>query len=274
VSEELYTALSLGAGVQSSTLAMMMVHGELPMADVAIFADTGAEPKRVYQWLDWLEARIVPAGLPLVRVMQGEGLTAHLDDVCGTTPSHSTTPPMFTPSGGCLNRNCTRDYKLRPIFREIQRRRKKRRVVQIMGISWEERQRCKPPRQKYIARNEYPLVDMEMDRQGCKRWMLAHGYPIPPLSACVYCPYRCDLEWRKLKAEDPEGFAEACRVDEMCRTRLPGVRAHNGHKATKCYVHRSLVSLRDVDFSNDIDRGQQLLPGVSGWADCEGMCGL
>ena len=37
--------LSLGAGVQSSTLAMLIEKGKIPMVDAAIFADTGAEPK-------------------------------------------------------------------------------------------------------------------------------------------------------------------------------------------------------------------------------------
>jgi len=39
-------ALSLGAGVQSTTLALMAAHGEIgPMPDCAIFADTGWEPQ-------------------------------------------------------------------------------------------------------------------------------------------------------------------------------------------------------------------------------------
>ena len=48
--------ISLGAGVQSSVMALMAAKGEItPMPDCAIFADTGWEPKRVYEWLDWLE---------------------------------------------------------------------------------------------------------------------------------------------------------------------------------------------------------------------------
>ena len=47
--------ISLGAGVQSSTLALMFATGELsPMPDCAIFADTGAEPKIVYDHLERL----------------------------------------------------------------------------------------------------------------------------------------------------------------------------------------------------------------------------
>ena len=52
--------LSLGAGVQSSTLALMAAKGEIgPMPDAAIFADTGWEPRKVHEYLDWLE-KLVP----------------------------------------------------------------------------------------------------------------------------------------------------------------------------------------------------------------------
>ena len=48
------TILSLGAGVQSTCLALMAAKGEVtPMPDAAIFADTH-EPKEVYEHLDWL----------------------------------------------------------------------------------------------------------------------------------------------------------------------------------------------------------------------------
>ncbi len=41
--------LRLGAGVQSTTLALMTAHGVVgPMPDCAIFADTGWEPASVY----------------------------------------------------------------------------------------------------------------------------------------------------------------------------------------------------------------------------------
>ncbi len=49
--------LSLGAGVQSTTLALMAAHGVVgPMPDCAIFADTGWEPKAVYDHLAWLRS--------------------------------------------------------------------------------------------------------------------------------------------------------------------------------------------------------------------------
>lgn len=47
--------LNLGAGVQSTTLYLMSMHGQLPRFDIAIFADTGEEPQAVYTHLDWLK---------------------------------------------------------------------------------------------------------------------------------------------------------------------------------------------------------------------------
>ena len=47
--------LSLGAGVQSSTLALLIEKGEVPMVDYAIFSDTQAEPSYVYDYLEKLK---------------------------------------------------------------------------------------------------------------------------------------------------------------------------------------------------------------------------
>jgi hypothetical protein len=52
-----HVILSLGAGVQSTALALMAVQGELPgfrRPIAAIFADTGWEPLGVYDHLHWL----------------------------------------------------------------------------------------------------------------------------------------------------------------------------------------------------------------------------
>jgi len=259
--------LSLGAGVQSSTVAMMMVHGEVELADVAIFADTCAEPKAVYQWLQWLTQRIGPR-LEVVVVRQGAGLTANMEAGCSGA-RHCSNPPFFVSSGGLLKRNCTRDYKIAPILREVQRRRAGRSVVQVFGISTDEAQRRREPQRQYIAAHEYPLVDRGISRRDCLRWMIRHGYPTPPRSACVYCPYRCDAEWERMQALAPDDFAEACRVDAMVRRCLPGVRGLNGHQQRECFVHRSLKPLNEVDFRDDVGHGQGLL-----FQCADGMCGV
>ena len=61
--------LSLGAGVQSSVMALMAAKGQItPMPDYAIFADTQAEPDHLYSWLDGLEEKLP---FPVIRVTRG-----------------------------------------------------------------------------------------------------------------------------------------------------------------------------------------------------------
>ncbi|HEY1484715.1 MAG TPA: hypothetical protein VGF84_01350, partial [Micromonosporaceae bacterium] len=83
--------LSLGAGVQSSTLIVLAAAGDIPTFDLAIFADTGWEPAAVYRNLDRLTGIAAAAGIPIVRVAQGHIRADALD------PAHRfASMPLFT----------------------------------------------------------------------------------------------------------------------------------------------------------------------------------
>jgi hypothetical protein len=267
--------LSLGAGVQSSTLALMAAHGEItPMPTAAIFADTQAEPASVYRWLDWLTERLP---FPVYRVTAGSltdaALAVHVS-AKGIT-YYRTVIPFHTKgvdgeAGRIPHRTCTRDYKIVPLMRAVRklaavpRGCKEVRLVQWIGISLDEIQRMKPSREPWAA-TRWPLIECRMTRAGCLEWLKANGYPEPPRSACVYCPFRSNREWRYLKRHDPEGFAEAVAFDREARRVRQGTTLKS-----EAYVHRSLVPLDEVDLRNDTDKGQMTM-----WDDeCEGMCGV
>ena len=65
-----WNVISLGAGVQSSCMALMASRGELLgiKVDFAIFADTQDESAKVYRWLGWLESQLT---FPVHRVTVG-----------------------------------------------------------------------------------------------------------------------------------------------------------------------------------------------------------
>lgn len=51
--------ISMGAGVQSTTMALMAEHGLItPKPDFAVFADTGAEPAHLYKHLNELQGKL------------------------------------------------------------------------------------------------------------------------------------------------------------------------------------------------------------------------
>lgn len=262
--------LSLGAGVQSSTLALMAAKGIVtPMPKAAVFADVKAEPKEVYDYLDYLE-KLLP--FPVYRVTEKDGLTMAIER--GATRKHrAAKPPLFTMSKtgskGILSRDCTSEFKIKPLVakaREIaglkgKQRCKEVRVIQWIGISTDEAVRMKDSRIPWIQ-HRWPLIEIGFRRHDCINWIAANGYSKPPRSACVYCPYHSDAEWRRIK-DNPEAWAEAVRIDNLVRAGLRGT-------TDELYVHKSCRPLTDVDFSTEEERGQLNMFNN----ECEGMCGV
>lgn len=261
-------AISLGAGVQSSTLALMSAHGEFgELPDFAVFADTQQEPKEVYRWLDWLEGKLP---FPVRRVTRGD---LAVDAVrlrvskTGTTYTKAVVPAFIVdPSGavGLAMRQCTSYHKIEVIHREYSALRRKGPVEQWIGISLDESHRMKPAREGWLT-NRWPLVERRMSRRDCLSWMDRMGYPEPPRSACVFCPYHSDHEWSRLKTNDPEAFDRAVSFEKEYQHALGQVSGMRG----KPFLHRSLVPLSEVVFGGD--DGQMNLNFGN---ECEGMCGV
>ena len=263
--------LSLGAGVQSTALALRAAHGEIgPMPDCAIFADTGWEPRAVHEHLAWLRS---PGVLPFpVHVVSAGNIRDGL--IRGARGERWASIPAFTRSAsgkvGMIRRQCTGEYKIVPIRRKVRelagiagKRSPKHPIVeQWIGISFDEAIRMKASFEAWQV-NRFPLIELGMTRRDCLRWLEKHGYPMPPKSACIGCPYHGDAHWRQMRAEDPDAWADAVAIDRLIRT---GFRNLSG----EVYLHRSCVPLDEADLDTLEDRGQLDL-----FADeCEGMCGV
>lgn len=261
--------ISLGAGVQSSTMALMAAHGEItPMPECAIFADTGAEPKAVYRHLEWLIS-VLP--FPVHVVSDGN----LRDDIWNQHKRASYgRPPFFVINddglAGQLRRQCTGDYKLNPIRRKaralagLTRKRSPDAPVltQWIGISTDEASRMKPSGETWRA-NRWPLIEKNMTRGQCLEWLSYNGYPRPPKSACTFCPYRPNDGWRDMRDNDPESWADAIAVDNLIRDGMPGV------QKSRVFIHRSLLPLSAVDLRSADDGQASLFED-----ECEGTCGV
>lgn len=257
--------LSLGAGVQSTTMALMAAHCALtPMPDCAIFADTGWEPRTVYEHLNWLcSGNMLP--FPVHRVSAGD-LRADVLTRSNTTGGRFAAVPWYMrmPNGKAAmgRRQCTKEYKLRPIQRKVVEllggKRPRGGATVWIGISTDEAARAKPSQVQYI-RNVYPLLDAGMSRSACLRWLRDRGYPEPPKSSCIGCPFHSNSQWRGLA---PDEFADAVAVDKAIR-KQPGFRGEQ-------YMHRTMKPLDQVDLSTAEERGQLNMFNN----ECEGLCGV
>lgn len=273
------TVLSLGAGVQSSALLLMCDRepervGYRP--DFAVFADTGDEPRRVYEWLDKLERAV---SIPIVRASRGDLMRAALlRRVSRKTGKIYRSPslPLYTRgvngTSGLLHRQCTRDYKIVPIERAVRQRttlaQRRTGVRMLIGISRDEAHRMKPLQTPWIE-SAWPLVDLRMRREDCARYVREAGLGQPPRSACAACPFHSDEEWLRLRSEDPDAFDRAARWESAFRAALvsdpPEKRALSD--TADAFLHDTRVPIREVRF--EADRQGDLFGN-----ECEGMCGV
>lgn len=292
--------ISLGAGVQSTAMCLMAAKGLIkPMPKAAIFADTQAEVgyktlgnkkgerEGLYKWLDWLEDELP---FPVYTVTKGDLTKASL------TPSYIQKEGCKLPVGSsylrklipvfgelmedgkarrtaALGRKCTSDYKIVPVHRltkeicGVKRGQKEATVSMWLGISYDELTRMRESRHKWLE-HRWPLIEMEMSRSGCIKWMLDNGYPEPPRSACYYCPFHSDREWAKLKADDPEHFDDAVKFDKDLRAAF---KEHDSLTKMTVYLHSSCKPLDEIEFRKSSDPNQLELSMLD---ECEGMCGI
>jgi hypothetical protein len=319
----LVRVLSLGAGVQSTTLLLMSLRGELPRLDAAVFADTQAEPKAVYRHLEWLKSLCGHAGLPLHvgtagdlrrdniefrrnrRVVRPDGKNTRYASI-----------PLFVknPDGsqGRVKRQCTKEYKIEVVDRILRRlvlglgpRERLPRVPVVehwFGITTDESRRMAFPgkyktvptdgqrllwsideggvavqtrkRKVWVPtlweQHAYPFIGSRLlpsrrgeplgylprtyTRQDCQDWLAEH-YPERevPRSACVACPFRSNAEWRRMRDEQPDEWADAVRFDYEQRQAEDDNATASGRRGRvgPTYVHRQLLPLDLVDLGGD-----------------------
>jgi len=193
-------ALSLGAGVNSTALLILVTKDKLPLNEV-VFADTGVEHLETYSYIErWIKPFCAERGIPLTTVSAVD--RPNLEDFCHLK--------HCTPSR--LHRWCTEKWKIIPIYRHLPRP-----CTIYMGICWDEVHRMGRPHVKGGAQVtvEYPLIDQKIGRAGCEKIIIDHGLPIPIKSGCFFCPFTSLAGWRDLWQKHPEMYDRAIAVERL-----------------------------------------------------------
>jgi hypothetical protein len=264
MTEPTIRVLSLGAGVQSTTLALLAIEGALPKPNAAIFADTGWEPRSVYDHLDRLAVALAEAGMPLHRVSSGN----LRDDAINPDHRYASVPYFVRNadgSEGMGRRQCTSEYKLGPINRKVRellgaaapdfrRVPKGQKAEQWIGFSTDEVQRVPGTKNavSYI-RPRYPLIEMRMSRTDCDRWLGVRGWTVAK-SACIGCPFHGNRQWRDLRDNHPDEWADAVAFDVAIRK--GGARGLP--LSGEAFLHRARVPLDLVDLRTARERAEDV----------------
>ena len=261
----LIRVLSLGAGVQSTTLWHLYQTKKLKRPpDFCIFANTQREPKYVYDVVKRIKRE---SKIPIYEISKGD-----IYYTPNKIPYHLKKEKGLR---GMNQRQCTQDYKIVMVDKKIRevlgykKHQKMRHKIEIIiGFSLDEKRRVSVPIEKW-KKFSYPLIENGITRLDCENYLSKVNFSVNR-SACIMCPFRSDSEWLYLKENNPDLFEEACRYDEMIRTEEV-TRTHNLKYPQ--YMHKSMIPLRDVDFANELELRKQgdffELLGCS-----SGFCGL
>ena len=254
------TALSLGWGVQSFTIAAMAALGDMDCPDLVLHVDTTWEREATYAYAaamtPWLRDRGVhvtvvrdkKAHIPLLRSSRSDLTYTQI--------------PTFTEGNGRraqMRRQCTAHWKIYTQDMVIRRWLREHGypkgtvVHRLLGISLDEWQRARSSADSQFVLT-YPLLERRMTRQDCAAYLQRHGLPIPPKSSCVMCPYHHNAAWVEMKREGGGDWQRACDYDDAIRIQT----RRDGTVDTPHYVHRARKPLAEaVVLPEDLPYGQQ-----------------
>ena len=261
--------ISLGMGVQSTALYLMSSMGyKVPRADYAIFSDPQAEHYKTYDMLKWLlDWQKKNDGIKII-INKDYNL---LDDVLknvNTKGRNWVTIPAFGEKDGMNMRQCTADYKIKPVnqtIRKLHKLKPKKRMKRTelwLGISTDEIERMKEARD-YNITFFYPLIYHQLSRNDCIDFFKDNDFPVPIKSSCVFCPFHSNKFWQDIKSENGDAWKTSVKVDRAIRK---AKHPRTGAKEV-FYLHPSKKPLEDIDFG---DGQLEMFEGF----DCEGYCGL
>lgn len=275
--------ISYGGGTQSSALIIMALEGDynLPRPDFAVYADTGAEPEFVNEYVRYFINYVKNKyDFDIFTTQHKKGLVEHLTN--GKKQKRngdfytSSVPPLFTrdDSGkkGMLMRQCTSDFKINPCNKLINAHlQRKERYRFWLGISFDERTRMKI---SSLKRREfyYPLVDNFINRIDSINYLKSKGVKPAQRSSCLFCPFHSDRYWIWLRKYHEVEFNKAVEIEKVMNNLGDCGKVKTGDKFSyfKYFLHSSCVSLAKVQFKNE----NQLNMFPEMIDECDVLCGI
>jgi len=248
---------SYGGGVQSTAVLVLAAQGRLQY-DHFLFANVGEDsenPDTLEYFKDIALPFAAEYGLDLIEVRRSDKQTIRERIF---SDKRDVPIPVRMESGAPGNRKCTEMFKIKVVNRWFYDHRNGSNNMTVgLGISTDEiqRARSKEPEEIYkglTRKIEYPLIDLHISRDECRKIVADAGLPTPPKSACYFCPLHHDLAWFELRQKRPDLFFDAVKIEK----RLQQKREEYWGK-DKAWMHRKLIPLDhaipDQPFLFDMD---------------------
>ena len=207
---------SCGGGVQSTACLVLAAQGKIPYRTF-VFANVGDKCESL-DTISYIAQVLKPFaaefGIEWVDVQRRrrDGTPVDLFDELHR-PIRSIDIPVRMSNGAPGNRNCTVEFKIKPIAKWIKRNAPG--CTLGKGISTDEPHRATPSRESDGYSSAYPLIELGISRSDCLRIVRDAGLPQPPKSSCWFCPYKTTDQWITMRREKPALFAATAELERM-----------------------------------------------------------
>jgi hypothetical protein len=215
---------SCGGGVQSTACLVLAAQGHIPY-QTFIFANVGdkAEDPRTLAYVrDVLKPYAAANGIRWVDIQRQrrDGTAVDLfEDL--HRPVRAINIPVRMSNGAPGNRNCTVEFKIKPIAKWIKANAPG--CILGKGISTDEPHRATPSRESDGYSSAYPLIELGMSRFDCLRLVAEAGLPQPPKSSCWFCPYKTTDQWVTMRQERPALFDQVVALERHLNSKRQAI---------------------------------------------------
>lgn len=268
--------ISYGGGVQSTAMIVLAVQKKIDF-DLALFSNVGDDsetPGTLEYIRDVMRPYCEQYSFPIYEIRKTgrdkvESLTLlqkHKEDVQRNGSTPLPVKMIGNGSGGIANRTCTVHWKAKPITKHIKSllgKKPEQPALLAIGISTDEYHRANNKNDNLWETRTFPLLELNLSRLDCENIIKEAGLPIPPKSACWFCPFNSEATWAEIRRDDPERFEATARLEDE----MNEARAKNGKYPF--YWTNKPFPMRDIVGT----QGQTLFDDYDGHQECdEGHC--
>jgi hypothetical protein len=213
--------ISYGGGVQSTALLVLAAQRRIDFSTF-LFANVGDDSEHpatlaYIRGVATVYAREHGIDVQEIQRRRRDGSTETLWERLHQPQSRSIPIPVRMSNGAPGRRSCTSDFKIKVVARWLRERGATAHCPATVGIgiSLDEIHRANKRRSEPYEQIEYPLLDLGLRRDDCAQIIAAAGLPVPPKSACFFCPFKTVNAWRQQRHHEPELFAKSIQLEAM-----------------------------------------------------------
>ncbi len=288
-----YRIFSSGWGLQSVAVLVLQATNQLPRDyDEFVFANVGEDsenPATLDYYRDIVKPYAAAHSINLTEVQKTR--KGELDTVyqAALRDNRSLPIPVVFPGKGYGNRTCTSSFKIEVVHKHAKSL-KRPRIVMGIGFSTDEKHRLLKRYPEWhdhiMTRNadrtwkegerlgfsqlyEFPLIGLGLSRLQCAGVIERAGLPLPPKSACWFCPFTGRSVWIDRKRNDRPLFDKAVQFEKDINEKYKRIRANHPKASPFVGLH---VSGKPLDTVPD---------QMSLWdeyqdkdSSCDDVCGL